>query len=442
VKLTGHHKGAVLTIAAAAVTDIACGLAYAAAEHTGTGYALYCAAGNAVTEGACTAPATAAGHLIDLAEFMLVVPLFAATFSLFTSGLAAGHVQAAEQRIKDHVEARLRRHLGSRPPSAERLYDSKKERTVSESPAAAPVMFRAGTIAGAATPELTASVASPGIVLCDVSEFQPDIADAAYLQWSKAVVIRAMYGGSHDDGAWYGGGRRDALHAGGALFVGIYQYLVAGQDAAVQAHALAALVGTLRPGEKLICDIEEGPSSVQAVRWRQWSAVITAAYGARSAPWLYAGLDFATEAGLNPDWLAAYRDTEPARGQLLWQFSDAYPVPGVGTCDASVYHGTIGELAALGWQATAPPVVTPPVVTPPKPVPVPAPVTGLPVLTEGDAGEDVRTLQGLLTARGYPTLIDGAFGPATQAVLLAFQRHAGLTPDGVAGPLTWPALLG
>jgi hypothetical protein len=215
-------------------------------------------------------------------------------------------------------------------------------------------MFRAGAVAGAAAvPQFAPAAASPGILLSDISAWQPDIADAAYLAWSKAIAFRAMYGTSVDR-AWYGGARRDNLHAGGARFVGIYQYLTAGQDAAVQAHALVGLLGNLRTGEKLVCDIEEGAPAEQAARFRQWSAVITGAYGRAADPWLYAGLDFAAAAGLSPQWLAAYRNAEPAGNHRLWQFSAAYPVPGVGIADCSLFHGTIDELAALGWQTAQP----------------------------------------------------------------------------------------
>jgi hypothetical protein len=219
-----------------------------------------------------------------------------------------------------------------------------------------PAMFRAGAVPGAA-PQFAPAASGPSVLLADISEFQPDIADAAYLAWSKGVVIRALYGTTADR-AWYGGARRADLHAGGAKFVGIYGYLVAGQDAAAQARALVSLVGNLRLGEKLICDIEEGPAGAQAARWRQWSAVITAAYGRAADPWLYAGESFAGSAGLDPQWEAAYRATEPGGGHLLWQFTDAYPVPGVGTADCSVFHGTVAQLAAHGWQAAP---VEPPV---------------------------------------------------------------------------------
>lgn len=108
------HRAAVVTIVAAGVTDVVCGLVYAGAEHISAGHALYCAVGNAVTEGACTAPVTAAGHWVNLLEFLLVVPLFAAAFSLFTSGLTGAHVRRAEKRIKAHVEERLKHHVGTR----------------------------------------------------------------------------------------------------------------------------------------------------------------------------------------------------------------------------------------------------------------------------------------------------------------------------------------
>jgi hypothetical protein len=232
---------------------------------------------------------------------------------------------------------------------------------ITAQPGSPPVMFRAGAARGEASAR-AAAMLPQGILLGDISEFQPDLHDAAYLAWSRAMVIRALYGTTVDR-AWYQGGRRDALHAGGAVFVGIYAYLSAWQDAAVQARALVNLAGPLRSGEKLICDIEEGPPGEQAGRWRQWSEVITGAYGQAADPWLYAGLSFSQAAGLNPQWVAAYRATEPSGNHLLWQFSASYPVPGVGVADCSRFNGTIGQLAAHGWQGT--PASPPPVRVPP-----------------------------------------------------------------------------
>ena len=89
-------------------------------------------------------------------------------------------------------------------------------------------------------------------------EWHSNIDDAAYLAWSRAVVIRAAYGSQHDDKAWYGGQRRALLHRGGAAFVGMYMYLVAGQDGGAQAQAFHRIVGPIQPGEVFIADFEEG----------------------------------------------------------------------------------------------------------------------------------------------------------------------------------------
>jgi hypothetical protein len=53
----------------------------------------------------------------------------------------------------------------------------------------------------------------------------------------------------------------------------------------------------------------------------------------------------------------------------------------------------------------------------------------------------VRLLQGRLVQLRVATLvIDGEFGPQTEAAVKQFQRRNGLEVDGVAGPLTWKAL--
>lgn len=68
------------------------------------------------------------------------------------------------------------------------------------------------------------------------------------------------------------------------------------------------------------------------------------------------------------------------------------------------------------------------------------------VLRVGSSGQDVITLQYLLnvaaefnSAIPAPTQ-DGNFGRETQQSVMAFQRAAGLSPDGIVGPLTWHSL--
>ncbi len=63
------------------------------------------------------------------------------------------------------------------------------------------------------------------------------------------------------------------------------------------------------------------------------------------------------------------------------------------------------------------------------------------VLQEGSAGPEVVKLQERLKERGFnPGLIDGDFGPATRAAVIAFQKSEGLLADGIAGPRTQGAL--
>lgn len=65
------------------------------------------------------------------------------------------------------------------------------------------------------------------------------------------------------------------------------------------------------------------------------------------------------------------------------------------------------------------------------------------VLAVGSVGAAVTQLQQRLN-RMFPSyshlVVDGVFGPATEAVVREFQRRSGLTVDGIAGPATLSAL--
>jgi lysozyme len=64
------------------------------------------------------------------------------------------------------------------------------------------------------------------------------------------------------------------------------------------------------------------------------------------------------------------------------------------------------------------------------------------MLVRGERGDAVRQLQSDLQAAGFYSdgVVDGIFGPGTEAAVMEFQRSAGLADDGYAGPLTLAAL--
>ncbi|MCW3015803.1 MAG: hypothetical protein JWO02_2895 [Solirubrobacterales bacterium] len=57
-------------------------------------------------------------------------------------------------------------------------------------------------------------------------------------------------------------------------------------------------------------------------------------------------------------------------------------------------------------------------------------------LRVGSTGDDVRSLQRLLTRSGFTATTDGTFGQGTRRAVSRFQRAATLRPTGVAGPGT------
>lgn len=67
----------------------------------------------------------------------------------------------------------------------------------------------------------------------------------------------------------------------------------------------------------------------------------------------------------------------------------------------------------------------------------PAPAITMPVLRRGEnpSKAAVERLQKLLGVK-----VDGSFGPATEAAVIAFQRKNNLVPDGIVGKATWAAL--
>jgi peptidoglycan hydrolase-like protein with peptidoglycan-binding domain len=66
----------------------------------------------------------------------------------------------------------------------------------------------------------------------------------------------------------------------------------------------------------------------------------------------------------------------------------------------------------------------------------------VPLLREGNTGSAVRALQVELNEKRRINLsVNGQFDAATTAAVRAFQQHAGIGVDGVAGPVTWRNLV-
>ncbi|MCU4184034.1 hypothetical protein K6U06_06655 [Acidiferrimicrobium sp. IK] len=181
------------------------------------------------------------------------------------------------------------------------------------------------------------------LTIADYSEFQGVVRPDG----QQVVIVRAHNGWRPDNDFV---ANRAAAHAAGCAAVGLYQYLVAGRDAAQQAAELCDLIGTLAPNEWLICDLEEGQGDEQP-RWQAWDLVVVARFGRPG--WLYSGEAFAAAHDLHPDWDAAYQPGEPPQPHKLWQDTDAYPWPW-GRSDASVYDGSLAQFLVDTGITTTP----------------------------------------------------------------------------------------
>lgn len=102
-----NTKFAYLTIISAICLDFIAGICFAVAEHISVGNGLYWAVTTATTVGyGDVTPHNSLGKLIAVLVMLTVIPLFAATFSLFTTILTANHVsrEAGALRLRlDHI---------------------------------------------------------------------------------------------------------------------------------------------------------------------------------------------------------------------------------------------------------------------------------------------------------------------------------------------------
>ena len=223
------------------------------------------------------------------------------------------------------------------------------------------------------------------ILLPDVSEFQAGTSKPDWAGIKKknggAGIIRVGYGDMHLDHMFVN--NYTEMKGNKYQFIGVYQYLRAGQDPVTQASAFCNWVGpksAIAPGTVFILDLEEGDGN-QLNRALAWHDKVDAFYGLKDKPlnersWLYSYTSFVTTHNLTSifasqrhTWIAAYQNSPPVIGHTLWQSTDGKSGanitnwPGCGKCDTSQHNGTLATLAADAWPAKA---------TPPKPPTPPA----------------------------------------------------------------------
>ncbi len=73
--------------------------------------------------------------------------------------------------------------------------------------------------------------------------------------------------------------------------------------------------------------------------------------------------------------------------------------------------------------------------------PVTPPGRNWPAYRKGASGENVKTIQYLLTYANQPVPVDGSFGDETEGRVKQFQAVKGVAADGIVGGQTWELLI-
>lgn len=188
----------------------------------------------------------------------------------------------------------------------------------------------------------------PDLLICDVNNSRPMKDWQAYAAFSP-VLIAKMTEGKTFLAPTFAGHREGARKAGLRAF-GAYHFWSPGVDPIVQARNAVKALGTLRddPFEWLILDVETG---TEFEAYDAFCDFADAKLG--RVTWLYGGRQLKDHAPHRPRWVARYFDhtpnktKQPGIGETLWQFSDRFAVPGVGSADCSVYRGTADQLLAF-----------------------------------------------------------------------------------------------
>jgi hypothetical protein len=104
-----HHKRAVIALLITIVLDVVFGALYGLADHIGVAHGLYCATGTATSVGCDVLPANGPAYVLSTLMMLTILPLFAAIFAFFTSGLTADHVDRKTDKQTDEIKEHLSR---------------------------------------------------------------------------------------------------------------------------------------------------------------------------------------------------------------------------------------------------------------------------------------------------------------------------------------------
>lgn len=186
------------------------------------------------------------------------------------------------------------------------------------------------------------------LLVGDVNDFHDVTNWTAYAAFSPVLIAKATQGTSFV-ATTFAAQRAGAAKAGLKAF-GMYHFWQPGDDPVAQAEHAVATIGKLRaePLEWLVLDVETGDD---IAAYDAFCAHCDAALGRTT--WLYGGGQLTAAVTSRPRWIARYYDQTPnpahapGIGEVLWQFADAYAVPGVGTADCSVYRGDYAGFAAV-----------------------------------------------------------------------------------------------
>lgn len=103
MSLNVHHRRVVKILAATALADIILGILMGMTEHCSPWHGMYCTTGLTTTDGCDLAFHGWQAYILATIAMILMVPLWSAAFSFFTTGLTADHIDRKHDEMTTTV---------------------------------------------------------------------------------------------------------------------------------------------------------------------------------------------------------------------------------------------------------------------------------------------------------------------------------------------------